>query len=236
MVDLFDAIADALLVIIGWVLWIAPLGVFALGFSVGAAAGGAAFTGLGHYIVLISGVGILVWALAYPVAIIGGRVGLGAFVRGMIAPQAVAISTRSSLASLPAMLTASQAIGIRPQVADVTLPIAVALFRATGPAMNVAGRGVRRALARASPDPRPDPCCDGGRRRHELWRGQPSRVKSATSARSHPSRSRSACRSRRSALLVAVEMIPDIFRTVGNVNWDVALAAVVNRATSDDRR
>ena len=56
----------------------------------------------------------------------------------MIAPQAVAISTRSSLASLPAMLTAARAMGVREQVVDVTLPIAVALFRATGPAMNVA--------------------------------------------------------------------------------------------------
>ena len=56
----------------------------------------------------------------------------------MIAPQSVAISTRSSLASLPAMLAAARVMGVREQVADVTLPIAVALFRATGPAMNTA--------------------------------------------------------------------------------------------------
>jgi Na+/H+-dicarboxylate symporter len=31
------------------------------------------------------------------------------------------------------------------------------------------------------------------------------------------------------ALLVAVEMIPDIFRTLGNVTMDVGLAAVVDR-------
>jgi len=30
------------------------------------------------------------------------------------------------------------------------------------------------------------------------------------------------------ALLVAVEMVPDIFRTVGNVTLDVALAAIVD--------
>ena len=74
----------------------------------------------------------------YPLATLIGRIGPGAFSRGMIAPQAVAISTRSSLASLPAMLTAARAMGVREQVVDVTLPIAVALFRATGPAMNVA--------------------------------------------------------------------------------------------------
>ena len=34
------------------------------------------------------------------------------------------------------------------------------------------------------------------------------------------------------ALLVAVEMVPDIFRTLGNVTFDVALAAVVDRGAS----
>ena len=35
------------------------------------------------------------------------------------------------------------------------------------------------------------------------------------------------------ALLVAVEMIPDIFRTVGNVWHDVAVTMVVDRTTGD---
>jgi len=35
------------------------------------------------------------------------------------------------------------------------------------------------------------------------------------------------------ALLVAVEMIPDIFRTVGNVMFDVVLATIVNRRVPD---
>jgi hypothetical protein len=33
-------------------------------------------------------------------------------------------------------------------------------------------------------------------------------------------------------LLVAVEMIPDIFRTVGNVTHDVALATIVDADTA----
>jgi len=113
VVNLFEAIGDALLVIIGWVLWIAPLGVLALAFSVGSAAGGSAFAGLGHYVVLISAIGILVTLLGYPLAMIAGRVAPGRFARGLIAPQTVAISTRSSLASLPAMLTATRAMGVR---------------------------------------------------------------------------------------------------------------------------
>src|SRR5207244_11448930 len=109
-----------------------------LAFTVGVAAGGAAFTGLRHYIVVISVIGILVTLAGYPLAVIAGRISPGAFTKAMIAPQAVAISTRSSLASLPAMLAAARVMGIREQVADVTLPISVALYRATGPAMNTA--------------------------------------------------------------------------------------------------
>ena len=32
------------------------------------------------------------------------------------------------------------------------------------------------------------------------------------------------------ALFVAVEMVPDIFRTLGNVTMDVAVAGAVNRS------
>src|SRR5205823_76292 len=63
----FQAIADVMLVIIGWILWLAPLGVFALAYLVGARAGSAAFGALLHYVVIVSGVGIIVWLVSFPV-------------------------------------------------------------------------------------------------------------------------------------------------------------------------
>ena len=230
LVGLFEAISETLLVIIGWVLWIAPLGVFALSFSVGASAGGAAFAGVLHYIVLVSAIGVAVTLAGYPIAILAGGIGLGTFTRSMIAPQSVAISTRSSLASLPAMLAASRLMGIRDQVADVTLPLAVALFRATGPAMNVA---VAYYVAH--------------------WLGyEPSlgQVIAATAVAAVMSYAAISLPGEISfissiapiamalgvpiaplALLVAVEMIPDIVRTLGNVTLDVAVTAAVDRST-----
>jgi Na+/H+-dicarboxylate symporter len=38
------------------------------------------------------------------------------------------------------------------------------------------------------------------------------------------------------ALLVAVEMIPDIFRTIGNVTMDVAVTAVVDRSVRREEK
>jgi Na+/H+-dicarboxylate symporter len=233
LVGLFEAIADTLLVIISWVLWIAPLGVFALSFTVGASAGTAAFAGVAHYIVLVSIVGLAVTLLAYPIAVLGGRVGLVNVSRSMIAPQSVAISTRSSLASLPAMLAATRLMGIREQVADVALPIAVALFRATGPAMNVA---VAFYVAH--------------------WLGyQPSlgQMIAATAVGAVMSYAAISLPGEISfissiapiamalgvpiaplALLVAVEMIPDIMRTLGNVSMDVAVTAAVDPGENAD--
>jgi Na+/H+-dicarboxylate symporter len=229
LVTFFEAIGDALLVIIEWVLWIAPVGVFSLALVVGSAAGGAAFAGLGHYIILISVIGILVALAAYPIAIVGGRIRAGDFTRAIIPPEAVAISTRSSLACLPAMLTAARTMGIREEVADVSLPIAVALFRATGPAMNVAvpfyiahWLGLHPSLAQMIAATAVGAVMSYGA---VSLPGEVTYISSIA-----PIALALGVPIAPLALLVAVEMLPDIFRTVGNVTMDVALAALVNRA------
>ena len=137
IVGFFEAIGDALLVIIDWVLWIAPLGVFALAFTVGSAAGGAAFAGLGHYVVLISAIGVLVTLAGYPLARSPGAY-LGCNSRGDDrAPGGRHLdAVVARIAAGDARVVARN--GDPRQVADVTLPISVALFRATGPAMNTA--------------------------------------------------------------------------------------------------
>ena len=227
VVVLFEATADALLVIIGWVLLIAPLGVFALAYTVGSAAGGAAFAGLGHYVVLISMIGVLVTLAAYPLAAIAGRVGIARLSRALIAPQAVAISTRSSLASLPAMLTATRALGLREEVPDVTLPIAVALFRATGPAMNTAvafyvahSIGLEPTVSQMIAATAVGAVMSYGA---VSLPGEVSFISSIA-----PIALALGVPLAPLALLVAVEMVPDIFRTVGNVTHDVALATIID--------
>jgi Na+/H+-dicarboxylate symporter len=228
IVGLFDAIADALLVIIAWVLAIAPIGVLALAFTVGSAAGGAAFAGLGHYILLLSMVGAL-WTLGgFAVGLLAGRASTGAYIRGMAGPLAVAVSTRSSLACLPAMLTAARGIGVRDQVVDVTLPIAVALFRATGPAMNAAVAfyvahwlGYEPSLGHALAAVAVAAVMSYGA---VSLPGEVSFISSIA-----PIAMALGVPIAPLALLVAVEMIPDIFRTVGNVTHDVALACIVDK-------
>ena len=231
LVGLFEAIGDALLVVISWVLAVAPVGILALSFVLGASAGGGAFAALAYYIVLVSSVGLIVTLAAYPLAVFVGGHKLGDFARAMIAPQSVAVSTRSSLASLPAMLAAARNLKIRDEVADVALPLAVALFRATGPAMNLAvlfyiaeWMGIEPSLPQAiaavfvavlmslSAVSLP---------------GEISFVSSIA-----PIGIALGIPLGPLALLIAVEMVPDIIRTLGNVTMDVAVTSAVDQRTS----
>ena len=232
VVALFEGVGDALLVLIGWVLWIAPLGVFALAFTVGAGAGGAAFAALLHYVVLVSAVGVLVTLAAYVVAAVAGH-GVISFARAMIGPQAVAISTQSSLASLPAMLAASRLIGVRDQVADVTLPLAVALFRATGPAMNMA---VAVYVAHWMGIDVSTPNLIAGIAVAAVASygavSLPGQISFFSSIA--PIAFAMGVPVAPLAILIAVETIPDIFRTLGNVTMDVAVTGAVDKSSGEN--
>ena len=235
LVDFFAGVTDAFLVIIGWILVVAPVGILALAFGLGAAAGGAAFATLVHYIVLVSAIGLLITLAAYPLALIVGRVPLKRFSRALLPPEGIAISTRSSLACLPAMLTSARELGVRDEVADVSLPIAVALFRATGPAMNTAvaiyvayavgmhpGPGaIIAAILVGAVMSYPAISLPG----EISYISSIAPIALALGAPIAPL-----------ALLVAVEMIPDIFRTLGNVTFDVALTTLVDRSLQKSSR
>ena len=120
-------------------------------------------------------------------------------------------------------------MGIREEVADVTLPIAVALFRATGPAMNVAVAFYVAHWLGLQPTLGADDRRDRGRRGDELRRGQPARARSATSARSRRSRWRSAFRSRRWRCWSRSRWCPTSSAPSAMSRIDVALAGIVDR-------
>lgn len=226
LVHFFAAVADAMLVMIGWVLWLAPLGVFALAFVVGVHAGAAAIGALIHYIVIVSAAGLAAWALAYPVARFGGGVPIGRFIRAVAPAQAVALSTQSSLASLPPMLKGAEALGVPHATASVSLPIAVAIFRVTSPAMNLAVAlyvahwfGIELSAGTIAIGAAVAAITTLG---SVSLPGQISFLTSIT-----PIAVAMGVPIEPLALLVAVEMIPDLVRTVGNVTMDVAATTAV---------
>jgi proton glutamate symport protein len=228
----FSALADAMIIVIEWVLKLAPIGVFALAFVVGARSGATALGAVLHYILLVSAVGIVLSLLAYPLAVLGGRIPFGRFAREIAPVQALAISTQSSLACLPIMLKKSEALGVPERTAGVVLPMAVALLRATGPAMNLAV-----ALYVAS------------------WFGVevgPAQYAVAILAAVLTSMGSVSLPGQVSfitaiapiclllgvpiealGILIAVEVLPDIIRTLGNAMHDVAVTTTVSRQTGE---
>ena len=132
----FRAVADAMTVIVGWLIVVAPAGVFALAVTLVVRTGLGAVRALALYIALLSGVIILVTVLLYPVAIIAGRQPLARLARALIPPQAIAFSARSSLAALPAMVeTARTRLGLPASVTSFVLPLAVTTLRLSTPIM-----------------------------------------------------------------------------------------------------
>ena len=138
LVDFFQAIADAMIVIVRWVLWAAPLGVFALILSVCARAGLGMLSALGVYVLVECVLYLSVALMMLPVAVFFGGERIGRFIVALVPAQVVALSTQSSLASLPAMLeSADRKLGYPEPVTALTLPMAVSLFRLTSPVQYV---------------------------------------------------------------------------------------------------
>lgn len=232
LIGFFHALANAMLTIIGWVLWLAPVGVFALAVGVAAKSGGGAFVTLGHYILAVSAMGTLVLVAAYALAVIGGRQSPLKFAREMVPSQAVAISTQSSLASLPAMLASAKRLGVRDASADFVLPLAVAIFRATSPAMNIAV--VIYVATLAGVPLSPAVLIAGIAVAFVISVGSVSLPGSISFVVSiGPIAYAMGVPVEPLALLVAVEMLPDIMRTLANVTMNVAVTTTVDRAESD---
>lgn len=225
----FRALGNAMLVIIGWVLAVAPVGVFALAIGVAAAGGGGAFVTLAHYILAVSAMGAVVLIGGYVVALVGGKRSPFAFIHAMLPAQAVALSTQSSLASLPAMLVSARRLEVEESTADFVLPLSVAVFRATSPAMNMAVAIYVAYLAGVPLDPLT--LATGALVALIISIGSVSLPGSISFVISvGPIALAMGIPVEPLALLVAVEMLPDIMRTLGNVTMDVAVTTAVDRS------
>ncbi|HEY6964240.1 MAG TPA: cation:dicarboxylase symporter family transporter [Erythrobacter sp.] len=228
LLGFFHALGNAMLLIIGWVLAAAPVGVFALAYGVGVQSGGGAFAALGHYVLSVTLMGTFILVLAYAIAIGLGRTG-GRFISAMLPAQAVALSTQSSLASLPAMLDSAGRLGIRPSTAEFVLPLAVVIFRATSAAMNLAV--VYYIAALAGVDVTPTVAIAGILIASVISLSAVSLPGSISFVVSiGPIALAMGVPVEPLALLVAVEMLPDLMRTLGNVTMNVAVTSAVDRS------
>lgn len=223
----FEAVAETMIVIVHWVLLVAPVGVFALSLGVGLRAGLGAAGVLGHYIaiVVLALIGLIL--LTYVVAVAFGRVSLARFARAVAPAQVVAFSTQSSLACLPVMVErARDSLGVSAATAGLVLPLAVAVFRITSTVANLA---VCIYVAHLYGIPlSPGVLIAGSITALAISVGTvglPGQVSFFASIA--PIAIVMGLPLEVLPLLLAVEVIPDIFRTIGNVTADLAAARIV---------
>lgn len=133
LVNFFAAIVGATTTIIEWVIFVAPVGIFAL-VAVATSRAGIALAGaMAYYILAICTLLVLFTLLIYPIGSIVGRIPLGWFTRAVLPAQAVALGSSSSLASLPALVEGARALGLPIPVGGFVLPFSVSTFKVATP-------------------------------------------------------------------------------------------------------
>lgn len=223
----FAGISDAMLAIIRVVIAVAPIGVFALVLPVVVRTGLAAAGALGYYVVITAVAQSILIVLMYPAVAIFGGVSLSRFARALLPAQAVAMGTSSSLASLPAMIDgAERRLNLPSTITGVVLPLAVSSFKVTGPTIWLVaviflgrlygvtlppGQLVMVALLGFL----------GGMTAPGVPHGWLLGLAPLAASMNIPAEG--------IGLLIAVDAIPDVFATVGNVTGDMAAATIVSR-------
>ncbi|MEE2669183.1 MAG: dicarboxylate/amino acid:cation symporter [Gemmatimonadota bacterium] len=131
LIVLAEDISEMFIRLIGWILWTAPVGVFALASPAVAQMGLSLLASLAVLVVTVV-IGLFVFmALFYLTAVrFWGRKGIGQFIRGVAATYVIGFSTTSSVASLPVMFQDAATLGVSPTVSSLVLSLGAAINRA----------------------------------------------------------------------------------------------------------
>jgi Na+/H+-dicarboxylate symporter len=221
-------LAEAMFVLVGWVLALAPIGVAGLILVTANTHGTTVLLGLAHYILLYIAIVLVLTLCAYVVAVLFGRVRLRDFARAVLPTQVVAFGTQSSLACLPLILKSATRLGVRENSADISVPLSVSLLRVSSPASSIfygaygaivyglpygiallLAAGVLKTLIEVGSV------------------GIPSQATMVATAA--PVLALFGIPLEFLAVILVVETIPDLFKTVCNVTTHVAAATVVDR-------
>ncbi len=128
----FRGMADTMLVVVRWMLAIAPVGILALATVLGQKLGTSALSAIGFYIMVLIVLHLVATAALYGVMGVTRRVPLRDFARALIPSQVVGMGTRSSLASLPAMVKgATDVLHLPATATGFVLPLCASVFKLT---------------------------------------------------------------------------------------------------------
>ena len=126
----FRGIAEAMSVLVQWVLSLSSIGVFALALALAAKLGSSVVGAVGYYVVVHAGLLIAATFLMYLAVMLFSMVSVARFARAVLPGQVVGMTTRSSMAALPALInSADKTLSLPRTVTSFALPLATSTFR-----------------------------------------------------------------------------------------------------------
>lgn len=220
-----DAVAATIFVVVEWILAAAPIGVFALSLNLAAQTGATLVSAVAGFLIVSSGLVLVGTAALYAVVGVFGRVSVRDFAKAAAPAQAVGFSTRSSLATLPVMMEQAEGtLKLPAEASGLVLPAAVSLLKYASPIVRITGTFFVASLFGI-----------------ELGAIEAASVVAGIGALSFyspgiPSGGLFVMAPLYAAfglpiegigILIALDIIPDMFITMSNVTADLAVAAIV---------
>ena len=130
VLSFFAPVAEAMLVVIGWLMRVSPVAVFALALAAAREIGIGAAWGLVSFAIMTTIVMVVaILGLSFVAGLLGG-VGVWRFFRAAWPGQLVALATRSSLATVPALIDGARSrLGLSDRVVGFGIPFAASTFK-----------------------------------------------------------------------------------------------------------
>jgi Na+/H+-dicarboxylate symporter len=228
LIDLADALGDALIKLVYWILWTAPIGIFGLAAPVTARMGWGLLGSLAVFVVSVVVALAIYLAVVYlPLVRLVGGIGPVRFLAGTFGGAAVAFSTTSTVAALPVMIEeAEEKLELSPSISTLVLPLGASMYR-PGSALFQGAAIVFLAHLYAVPIP---PAAVGGAVLATfLVSLTVAPVPSSSVVTLAPALDAVGIPLAGLAILLGIDRIPDMFRTTVNALGQITTAVLMDR-------
>ncbi|MGB0906425.1 MAG: dicarboxylate/amino acid:cation symporter [Maricaulaceae bacterium] len=131
MITAAEDVSEALIKLVWWILYTAPIGIFGLIAPATALLGWGLIQSLGVFIICVFiGLAILMGAVFLPLNLFIAKIRPGAFIKGTAGATSVAFSTTSTAAAIPVSLEeTTKNLGVSETAADLLIPLGASMYR-----------------------------------------------------------------------------------------------------------
>lgn len=134
IVSFFKSVGDAMLILVRWVILLAPIGVFAMVLPLTVHVGASVAGAITFYVVAYSVLCVVAMLILAGIVGLTSRISAAKFARAALPPQLVAFSSSSSIATLPALVeSAEKSLRLPTESTGFVLPLAVSTFKVSSP-------------------------------------------------------------------------------------------------------